>query len=323
MPLCSEREIIAVFLRHQSVSCWQMTSAQGQRLEELMPGYRVVLCADEEDFVRQLSRARIAITWRCRQQWLDQASRLQILATPAAGKDYFTVTLPPGVVLLNGQFHGELMAETAVGAILALYRGILPAVSQYAAEPWPRTELSRRMRPLRGSHIGILGFGHIGQAIGGLLKPFGVRITGFRKNPQLPAPDWFVPGEDACFGPSELDRVLPALEHIVLTLPRSPDTDNILDARRLALLPRHASVSNFGRGNAIELPALLQALRTGQLSGAFLDVFPREPLDQADAELLSCPNLWHLPHLSAVADNYLDLFIRDFVRQYRLCSSGR
>ncbi|NLF93236.1 MAG: hydroxyacid dehydrogenase [Oligosphaeraceae bacterium] len=323
MPSSSELETIAVFLRHHSVSCWQMTPAQGQLLEELMPGYRVVLCAREEDFVKQLNRASIAITWQCRQDWLDQAAKLRILATPAAGKDYFTVALPPGVIRLNGQFHGELIAETAVGAILAMFRGILPAVSQYAAAPWPRPELSPRIRPLRGSRIGILGFGHIGQAIGALLKPFGVHITGFRKNPQSPAPDWFVPGEDACFGPSELDQVLPTLEHIVLAMPRSADTDNILDARRLALLPRHASISNFGRGNAIELPALLQALRSGQLSGAFLDVFPREPLDQTDAELLSCPNLWRLPHLSAAADHYLDLFIRDFVRQYRLCGSGR
>lgn len=313
----SNSETIAVFLRHNTVPCWEMSTAQGQLLEQLLPGYRVILCATEKDFRRELATASIAITWYCQQQWLEQASKLRILATPAAGKDYFTVTLPPGVTLLNGQFHGTLIAETAVGALLAMCRGILPAASLYANQPWARHEISIRMRPLHGSRVGILGFGHIGQAIGALLKPFGVRIAGCRRNIHAPCPAWFVSGQDEYFAVAELEAELPSLDHLILALPRSSETDNILDARRLGLLPCGATVSNYGRGNAIDLPALLGALRSGHLAGAFLDVFPQEPLP-AEAEILSCPNLWRLPHISTAAPNYLDLFVHDFVRQYNL-----
>jgi len=320
MVNASASEMIAVFLRHNTVPCWEMTSAQGQLLERLLPGVRVVLCATEQDFCRELTTASIAITWHCQQQWLEQASKLRILATPAAGKDYFTVTLPPEVTLLNGQFHGPLIAETAVGALLAMCRGILPAASRYASQPWPRHEISIRMQPLHGSLVGILGFGHIGQAIGAMLKPFGVRIAGCRRDIHAPCPAWFVPGQDKCFTVAELDAELPSLAHLILALPRSGETDNILDARRLALLPAGATVSNYGRGNAIVLPALLEALHSGHLAGAYLDVFPQEPLP-ADAEILACPNLWRLPHISTAAANYLDLFVHDFVRQYNIWRS--
>ncbi len=151
------------------------------------------------------------------------------------------------------------------------------------------------------------------QYIGKMLKPFGTHIDGMRRNLNLPVPDWFTP-EDQLFDETTLDTKLPQADHLILCLPKSPETDGILDCRRIALLPAHATVSNFGRGNAIDVDALEKALRQQRLKAAFLDVFPEEPLPE-NSPLMSCPNLWRLPHLSAAAPNYLDLFIQDFVRQ--------
>ncbi len=309
----SAKPVIAIYLRHPCVACWQMTARQAAMLSGLLPDYEIRLCKSEKDFQAALKDASIAITWNFRQEWLALAPKLKIIATPAAGKDYFTLQLPPHIQSWNGRFHGELIAETAVGALLGICRGLFVANSTLAAQSWPRAEISQQQNTLKGSHILILGFGRIGQYIGKMLKPFGTHIAGMRRNLNLPAPEWFTP-EDQLFDETTLDTKLPQADHLILCLPKSPETDGILDHRRIALLPAHATVSNFGRGNAIDVDALGKALRQQRLKAAFLDVFPEEPLPE-NSPLMDCPNLWRLPHLSAAAPNYLDLFIQDFVRQ--------
>jgi len=308
------KPIIAIYLRHSSVTCWQMTAAQAAKMAALLPGYDIRLCESQEDFQALLPRMRIAITWNFRQEWLASAQSLQVISTPAAGKDYFSVQLPPHMQSWNGRFHGQIIGETAVGALLAMCRGLFAANHNMGGESWPRAEISALQTTLRGSRAVILGFGRIGQCIGKMLKPFGVQIAGMRRNLQT-TPAWFEAG-DQIFNSSGLDSKLGEADHLILCLPRSPETDLILDQRRLALLPAHATVSNYGRGNAIDISALQNALQQQRLRAAFLDVFPEEPLPE-NSSLLSCPNLWRLPHLSAVATDYLDLYINDFISQLR------
>jgi D-2-hydroxyacid dehydrogenase (NADP+) len=308
------KPIIAIHLRHPSVACWQMTAAQAAKLAALLPEYDVRLCENSGDFQALLPQARIAITWNFRQEWLASAQSLQVISTPAAGKDFFTLQLPPHIQSWNGRFHGQIIGETAVGALLAMCRGLFAANLNMASKSWPRAEISPLQTTLRGSRVVILGFGRIGQCIGKMLKPFGVQITGIGRSLH-PPPDWFTAG-DQVFDSSGLDSSLAEADHLILCLPRSPETDLLLDQRRLALLPAQATVSNYGRGNAIDIDALLNALHQQRLRGAFLDVFPEEPLPE-NSPLLACPNLWRLPHLSAVAADYLDLYIDDFISQLK------
>ena len=118
-----------------------------------------------------------------------------------------------------------------------------------------------------------------------------------------------------------MDAYLPETDHLILALPGTTGTTGIVDARRLALLKPGATVTNIGRGNAIVADALAEALESGHLAGAFLDVFPEEPLP-ASSPLMHVRNLWRLPHACAIADNYLDLYVADFVRQLKAASSG-
>jgi phosphoglycerate dehydrogenase-like enzyme len=114
-----------------------------------------------------------------------------------------------------------------------------------------------------------------------------------------------------------LDTVLPAADHLVLALPGGAETDSLLDARRLSLLPPHAAIYNVGRGNAIDESALASALVAQAIAAAYLDVFAREPLP-ADSPLRSCPNAFLLPHISAIAPNYLDLFLRELAQRLKM-----
>jgi phosphoglycerate dehydrogenase-like enzyme len=304
----------SIYLCHDQISAWSLRPQQAEALKALFPGCTYTLCKSEAEYLADLPQADVTLTWFFRQDWFMLAPRLRCLSTPAAGRDYFQVVPPPSVTMLNGQFHGELMSETALGMLLGMCRGLLPAVTTYATLPWPRRELDARMRPLRGARVLILGFGHIGRQVGKKLHDLGAHVSGMKRNLAVAPPDWFAQGDDI-FAPDELDMRLPHADHVILLLPSDTGTDLLLDRRRLSLLPAHATIYNLGRGNCLDHQALTEMLRAGRLAGACLDVFPQEPLPE-DSPLRSCPNLWLFPHSSAIAPNYLDLYLLDFARQW-------
>ncbi len=304
---------IAINIRHEQVESWNFMERHVEQLRGHFPEASVALCHDDAEFESALPSAELCLVWRFRQEYFEMAPNLKVVSTPAAGRDYFTVTPPLKVRMLYGQFHGEIIGETVVGMLLAMTRGIVPALTKYAKAEWPRKELCPLMRPLRGSHVVILGFGHVGEWIGRLLKPFGVRISGLRRSAFHPGPDWFDDG-DRIFDESTIDEILPTADHLILSLPGGIGTDNFLNGHRITLLKPSATIINVGRGNAIESMSLFSALSAGRIAGAFLDVFPDEPLPK-DSFFRQCPNLWRMPHASAISVNYLDLYVKDLARQ--------
>lgn len=303
---------VAVWLHSPRVGCFCFAAEHALRVEAAVPGARVVVCHGRDEFRAALCRADVAVAWQVRREWLADATRLRWIACPAAGREGVAQVERPGLRVTRGRFHGELMAETVLAMMLAECRGLRPLLRSPQTQGWPREELDRCMRPLRGSHAVILGFGHIGQWIGRLAKPFGVRVTGIRRR-AMPPPAFFEEG-DRLLSVALLDEVLPEADHLVLVLPASPETDGILDSRRLARLCPHAVVYNLGRGNAVDEDALAAALRENRLRAAYLDVFQQEPLAQ-DSPLRGLPNAVLMPHASAFSPTYLDLFLDEFLPQ--------
>lgn len=301
---------VAVFLEHE-VPVFRPDDAQLARFaDRLGPSWRVVSARTEAGFLELLPEADAADVWTFRQAWFAQAPRLRWLCTPAAGRDYFRVVPPPGVERVYGGFHGAIMGETAAGCVLALAHGILPFAQAMRGEgsaAWPRPALAARARRLAGASVVILGFGRIGRAAARFLAPFGPRLSGIARSVCPPPPD--LPGVETG-GAADLDRFLPRADFLLLFLPSGAETDGLLDARRLALLPPGAFLLNFGRGNAVDEAALAAALRSGHLAGAVLDVFRDEPLP-ASSPLRGAPNAWLFPHSSAFSPDYLDLHFEE------------
>ncbi len=307
---------LAVWLTHPVVPCWTLDARQIRRLKAELPQARVVVCRDEAAFQRALPQMQVAMVWRFRPEWLPQAPRLEWIATPSAGRDYFQAARP-GLELTYGSFHGRIMGETAAAMVLAVNRGLLAnREAQAKGNLWPRDVLGGVMRTLAGTHAVIVGFGNIGRWVGHYLKPFGVRITGVRRHPRAaPRPGYFEPG-DRIAGMARLDALLPTADHLILVLPGTPETDGLMDAARLARLPPHAAVYNLGRGNVIDEAALARALARGRLRAAALDVFREEPLP-AGSPLRTAPNTLLLPHASAISPEYLDLYLDEFIPLFR------
>ncbi len=308
---------VVVWLVAKPLAALRLGERQEVRLREALPAVRFRFCRTREDFLQALPEAEVVAAWTFHQEWLELAPRLRRIISPTAGSEWFPIQPPAGVRLEFSRFHGRIMAETVLGMILGHARGLFATRALLASNPWPRAELEPWLRTLRGSHLAVLGFGSVGREVARLAKACGPRVTGLRRAIGAPeaAPPWFEPG-DRLEPASELDRLLPETDHLVLCLPASPGTEGILDARRLRLLPAHAGVYNVGRGNAVDEQALAAWLAERPLAAACLDVFREEPLP-AGSPLRQLPNCLILPHLSAIAPDFLDLFAEELIQRLR------
>lgn len=151
---------------------------------------------------------------------------------------------------------------------------------------------------LTGKTVGVIGLGGIGRALIKRLQPFGVRLIGLKQNDPLTAQqelrlDWVGT-------PDQLPQLLRQSDYVVLALPSNGDSANMLNSETFALMKPNAFVINLARGSLIERPALEHALKTGQITGAGLDVFWQEPPDPNDPVFQY--NVMATPHCGGCTD---------------------
>jgi len=286
--------------------CFRVDAEALRYLKGLVPkGSRVVRARSEAEFLKKLPTATQAVVWHFRKEWFALAPRLKVLATPGAGRELVTLDVPSGVTLHFGHFHGAIMAETVVGFVLAWARGFFRP--ELKKDGWQRTVLSDKCRTVAGTQAVIVGYGRVGRAIGAKLEALGVKVTGVTRH------GVFDGGESAS-SPLQLKKA----DWLILSLPSDTGTDDFLNAALLRKLPRSCVVVNVGRGNAIDEEALVAALRSGRLAGAYLDVFKGEPgplqeivkkakkagILGSDPKKLPW-NLIRTPHSSAFAADYV------------------
>ena len=260
----------------------------------------ITVVRSERAFLKALPSATHAIVWEFKKEWFARAKKLRVLATPSAGRELLPTDaeMPPGIVRVNGAFHGQIMSETVVACLFAHARGLYRAYDfQREGAIWPRAALSPFCSLVAGTKAVILGYGKIGHIVGAKLEALGVSVVGIRRaniadlKPALRTADW-----------------------LIVVLPSDTGTDNIVDASVLRAMKRSAVLVNIGRGNAVDEDALAKALRTRRIAAAYLDVFKREPLTKASPLAAEIPGLVRLPHASAFAPDYLPLFFRELLK---------
>ena len=301
---------VALWVHSKVFANFRLGEGHLRRLRQSFPKDTFIHCQSKEQFLEALPRADIACSFRFKAEWFGRAPGLRRLISPTAGRDWFPDQPPPGVCFEFSTFHGKIMAETAVGMMLSHARGLLRAFSLQQVDPWPNQRLEPSLKLLRGSRVTVLGFGQIGNRIARLAKCFGALVTGVKKNPGQ-RPEYFTE-QDRLLLADRLEEVLPQTDHLVVCLPATAETTEILNARRMMLLPENAGIYNVGRGNAIDESALAAVLRERPLCEAYLDVFREEPL-AADSPLRSLPNCLILPHVSALSPEYVDFFIDELI----------
>lgn len=186
------------------------------------------------------------------------------------------------------------IAQTAIGGMLMLARPFLA---------WGESQRKGEWEPLRGVNprdldtqtMVVFGLGAIGKEIARLGQALGLHVVGVRRSPRT-AEDTV----DELVTPAELKDVLPRADWLALACPLTEETRNAIDAQALSLLPHGARILNIARGEVIDQKAMIEALLSGQLGGAYLDVATPEPLP-AESPLWSMPNVIVTPHNSAIS----------------------
>jgi phosphoglycerate dehydrogenase-like enzyme len=171
----------------------------------------------------------------------------------------------------------------------------------YFARTWQRLAAEQRahswercaIETLTGKTLGVVGLGNVGRSVARLATPFGMRVIGMRRTPV--AGDHAADGVTAVYGPEGLASVLRESDYLALCVPHTSETVGMLGAAEIASIKPGAVLINIARGSVVDEPALIEALRSGRLRGAALDVVPREPL-AADSPLWDMPNVLITPH---------------------------
>jgi len=284
---------------------FRITPLQLDRLRANLPEHELVRVTSEEELLDGLVSANAVVAWKFEAEWYARAPHLSTVFTPSAGKELIAADPTGRVATRFGTFHGPIMAESLLGMILFNNRRFDVALQAQAQHRWDRSPFEGTVG-LSEQVVLIIGLGAIGRHCARLLRACGATVHGLRRDSSAAAIA-ASPDVQRVFAPNELLEALTHAAHVVCILPSDTGTDGIIGRAALAAMRRDAYLYNLGRGNAIDTEALADALRSGRIRGAFLDVVPEEPLSWS-SPLWSVPNLHLTPHASAMRSDYLDRY---------------
>ncbi|MGH9412071.1 MAG: phosphoglycerate dehydrogenase [Vicinamibacterales bacterium] len=269
-----------------------------------------------DDLARDLEAADALIVrsaTQVTQALIEAAPRLRVIARAGTGVDNVDVTAATarGVLVLNAAGANSVsVAEHALGLMLALARDTAAADASMKRGVWDKKRFTGI--ELRGKVLGIIGFGRIGREVATRAGAFAMDVIAH--DPFLPARA----AEAAGVPLVDLDDLLARADFISLHVPALPETRHLLDADRLRRCRRGVRIVNTARGELIDEAAIADAIETGHVAGAGLDVFEREP--PSDPRLTSLPQVIATPHISASTREAQDLVgaeiatnVRDFL----------
>lgn len=231
----------------------------------------------------------ILYAWKFPTALLRSAPKLGWVQSMGAGVERFLVPeLPRRVILTRvAGIFGPWMAEYTLGWCLSVTLRMEAYRAQQRQRRWVELPPAR----LRGATMCLVGLGDIGRSIAKAARALGMRVIGVTRSGRR------VPEAERVYRTSSMRQALAQADFVVLTVPLTPTTHDLLGARELAAMKSTAWLVNIGRGPVIDEDALIAALRDKRIGGAVLDVFNREPLP-ADHPLWTLDNVVITPHVS-------------------------
>ena len=324
---------------------WAMPDWVPVRLREHLPaGWELVVPEGETDgagdsvtratpeVLEAVQGAEIYFGYGISEDLLEAQPGLEWVHSGAAGvgKSLSPGMLASPVVFTNSAgVHAPPIAETVLAMILHFSRGLDFAVEGQRRGQWwkdPYYAADAPLFELVEATVGIVGFGGIGKEVARRVASLGARVVALKRRAAQPEDAALEPvGGGASLagrieivhGQAGLERLLDASDVLVLTAPETPETRGLIDAAALARLTPGALLVNVARGKLVEEAPLIEALSTGRLRGAGLDVFWEEPLPVGHP-LWDLPNVVLTPHVSGVTRGFwrreTDLILRNLQR---------
>jgi phosphoglycerate dehydrogenase-like enzyme len=273
-------------------------------MDQLPSSLEVEILADPQQLARSpeaAADADILVTNHWRADY-PPAPRVKLVQSVATGIELINLAaLPRGAAVCNAFGHETAIAEYVLMVMLVWSHRFREIEGEFRAVSSWRPSWVQSGTPhdeLLGNTVGIIGLGRVGQEVARRAVAFGCRVIAANRSARQAA------GIDRVFPLSELDRMLPECDHVVLSTALGPETEGLIDARRLALMKPSAFLVNIARGAVIDEDAIYAVLRDRTIAGAALDVWWRYP-DASEPErrpsrhpFHSLPNIIMTPHCS-------------------------
>ena len=267
---------------------------------------------DEAGIVPRLADVDVLVSMGFSAAMAAAAPRLRLVQVPGAGLDRIDRgALGPGTHLANAYGHEAGIAEYIIGAMIALTRSFGRLDAKMRRGEWESQWALGTAAPplwpeLAGKTLGILGFGHIGQALARRAAAFDMEVCAIRRQAQAATANVSFVG-----GPERLDEVLRRADYLAVTLSLSSETRNLIDERRLQSMKPTAFLVNVARAEIFDEAALYAALASGGLAGAALDVWYRYPTASGPTPPATQPfgeldNVIMTPHISGWTEGMLE-----------------
>ncbi|MEE8452808.1 MAG: D-2-hydroxyacid dehydrogenase [Thermoguttaceae bacterium] len=299
------------------VLCYPVEQHHCDQIAAAMPGAEVV-DAGQENIAEELlsadiycGHAKVPVDW----QRVVRQGRLRWIQSSAAGMDHCLV--PPVieseiVVTSASAVLADQVAEHTIGLLTAWNRNLPTFFRAQQKKEFVR----RATRDLTRRTVGIVGFGGVGRRLAQLLRPFRTRILATDLFP-VEKPD----GVESLWPADRLDDLLGAVDTVVLSLPLNGSTQGMFDRAMLDKMKPGALLANMARGPLVHTLDLVDALESGHLAGAVLDVTDPEPLPES-SRLWEMPNVIITPHVAGQSAWRIDNMTRLFCENLRRRQAG-
>lgn len=285
----------------------QVRSHHLEILRQTAPGCEFVLVDKPADLINQAAGADAMILWPFGSpdlvDYIRQTPSLRWLHLFTSGVDHLTESeagkIPGFRITSTKGIHGYPISDHVLALIYAFLRQLHGSAQAQRDHRWASSTLSASCREIAGLTAGIVGVGSIGLEVARKCKLLGMTVLGTKRRPIKS--EWL----DACYPITELNRLLEASDFVILCLPLSDESRRIIGQQELGVMKKSAILINIARGGVVDHEALIEALNSGEIAGAGLDVTDPEPLP-TDSPLWDMANVIITPHISAQSPQYMD-----------------
>ena len=259
-------------------------------------GYNVAFLMRREMLKKEIQECDVLIVrsrTKVTREIIESGKHLKLIARAGSGLDNIDLKAAEerGIAVINTpEASADSVAELTIGLMVALARKMILADSSMKQGKWLKKELMGFL--LKGKKLGLIGLGNIGLRVARIAKAMGMKLLVTKRVP--PSPE-LLKSLEAEFLP--LDELLRQSDIVSIHVPLSKETRNMIDAEEIGKMKDGAFLINTSRGEIVNEKALLNALRSGKLGGAALDVYSVEPPE--NLELIKQPNVICTPHIGA------------------------
>jgi phosphoglycerate dehydrogenase-like enzyme len=291
-----------------------------ERFAARATGIRHMQVFNADQLTQQLPAADVLVVSMMWRNQVDIARKLKFIQSISAGVDQYDRELlrARGIRLASAAgVNAQAVAEHAMALILALRRKLHISRDNQAARFWRpmSSDIATREDELGGKTLLIVGLGRIGARLAKLGKAFDMHVIATKRDASQGAGD-----ADEVFTNDRLPELLGRADVVALTCPLTPDTENLIDAKTLALMKPTAHLINVGRGKIVDEDALIRALAEQRIAAAGLDVTREEPLP-AVSPLWAMPNVIVTSHVAGETQRYedsvIDILLENLDRLWR------